>query len=46
MGKKNPIREAILSEKEIEIVPLRETIVDLLDIDESDVMEIDDVNED
>jgi hypothetical protein len=46
MGKKNLIREAILSEKEIEIVPLRETIVDLLDIDESDVMEIDDVNED
>lgn len=46
MGKKNPIREAILSEKEIEIVPLRETIVDLLDIDDSDVMEIDDVTGD
>jgi hypothetical protein len=43
MGKKNPIRDAILSEKEIEIVPLRETIVDLLDIDEDDVLEIDDV---
>jgi hypothetical protein len=46
MGKKNQIREAIRAEKEIEIVTLRDSVVEKLDISDDDVLEIEDVEED
>jgi|DEB0MinimDraft_10_1074344.scaffolds.fasta_scaffold18181_2 hypothetical protein len=46
MPKTNRIRESILTEKEIEIVPVRDKIMDQLDIAEDNILEITDEEQD